>query len=66
MLFRSAKGLALLGERCREMMRLKLQGLNFAQIQSHFGTESINTIYTWDHRCRQQLRDLMGDPRKPS
>ena len=61
-----AKGLASLGERCREMMRLKLQGLNFAQIQSHFGAESINTIYTWDHRCRQQLRDLMSDPRKPS
>jgi RNA polymerase sigma-70 factor (ECF subfamily) len=24
------------------------------------GAQSINTVYTWDYRCRQQLLDLMG------
>lgn len=58
-----AKGLAGLGERCREMMRLKLAGRNFLEIQALLGAESINTVYTWDHRCRQQLRELMGQGR---
>jgi RNA polymerase sigma-70 factor (ECF subfamily) len=49
-----------LGDRCRELLRLKLQGKNFGEIQKHMGAQSINTVYTWDHRCRQQLLDLMG------
>ena len=61
-----ASALKGLGERCREMMRLKLQGKNFIEIQALLGAESINTIYTWDHRCRQQLRELMGQARRPS
>ncbi len=66
MLDQFASALAGLGERCREMMRLKLEGKNFLEIQSTLGVESINTIYTWDHRCRQQLRELMGQDRRPS
>ena len=54
-----ATALAALGDRCREMMRLKLEGRTFAEIQIHFAADSINTVYTWDHRCRQQLRHLM-------
>jgi len=61
-----AKGLAGLGDRCRQMMRLKLEGRNFAEIQGLMGAESINTVYTWDHRCRQQLRELMGQAGRPS
>jgi RNA polymerase sigma-70 factor (ECF subfamily) len=49
-----------LGERCRELFRLKLLGRSFAEIQEHFGAASINTIYTWDARCRKNLLDLMG------
>ena len=49
-----------LGERCREIMRLKLLGRTFAEIQRELGAESINTVYTWDARCRKQLLDLMG------
>jgi RNA polymerase sigma-70 factor (ECF subfamily) len=49
-----------LGERCRELFRLKLLGRSFAEIQEHFGATSINTIYTWDARCRKNLLDLMG------
>ena len=49
-----------LGERCRELFRLKLQGHSFPEIQRIFGERSINTIYTWDSRCRKQLLALMG------
>jgi RNA polymerase sigma-70 factor (ECF subfamily) len=49
-----------LGERCRDLFRLKLLGRSFAEIQEHFGAASINTVYTWDARCRKNLMDLMG------
>jgi len=49
-----------LGERCRELFRLKLQGHTFPEIQQIFGEHSINTIYSWDSRCRKQLLVLMG------
>jgi RNA polymerase sigma-70 factor (ECF subfamily) len=49
-----------LGERCRQLLRLKLQGKKFAEIQAEMGAASINTIYTWDLRCRKQLLEAMG------
>jgi len=48
-----------LGERCREIFRLKLLGRTFAEIQEQLGAASINTVYTWDARCRQRLLELM-------
>jgi len=53
-------GLALLGKRCQEIFRLKLLGKGFAEIQGLLGAESLNTVYTWDHRCRKQLLEWMG------
>jgi len=50
-----------LGERCRKLLALKLAGKSFAEIQAVFGTSSINTIYTWDFRCRQQLVESMHE-----
>ena len=52
--------LAQLSERCRELFRWKLEGKNFPEIQTLMGLTSINTIYTWDLRCRKQLMALMG------
>ena len=49
-----------LGERCRELFKWKLEGKNFPEIQKLMGQNSINTIYTWDLRCRKQLLSLMG------
>ncbi len=49
-----------LGERCRELFRLKLEGHSFPEIREILGERSINTIYTWDSRCRKQLLNLMG------
>jgi RNA polymerase sigma-70 factor (ECF subfamily) len=52
--------MAQLGERCRELFTWKLEGKNFPEIQKLMGQNSINTIYTWDLRCRKQLLSLMG------
>ncbi len=49
-----------LGERCRKLLALKLEGKSFAEIQTALGVSSINTIYTWDFRCRQQLMESIG------
>ena len=51
---------AQLGERCRELFKWKLEGKSFPEIQTIMGQTSINTIYTWDLRCRKQLLSLMG------
>jgi len=65
MLDRLARAIPQLGERCREMIRLKLQGKSFPEIQKILGVAAINTIYTWDHRCRKNLMDLMGGDWEP-
>ena len=57
---RLARAVAQLGDRCREMLRLKLQGKSFAEIQNAMGAANLNTVYTWDHRCRKNLLELMG------
>lgn len=50
-----------LGDRCREIFRLKLQGLSFIDIQKRLNVGSINTLYTWDFRCRKELRERLGN-----
>ena len=52
--------MAQLGERCRELFKWKLEGKSFPEIQKLMNQTSINTIYTWDLRCRKQLLALMG------
>ena len=52
--------IAQLGERCRRIMALKLEGKNFIEIRKILGAASINTVYTWDSRCRKQLLEVMG------
>lgn len=49
-----------LGARCRDLFRWKLEGKTFAEIQALMQQRSINTIYTWDYRCRRQLLDVLG------
>ena len=60
MLERLTAALAKLEGRCRELFRLKLQGKGFAEIQQILGVKSINTVYTWDFRCRKQLLERLG------
>jgi len=60
MLERLTRAMGQLGDRCRELMRLKLQGKSFPEIQKIMGVSAINTVYTWDHRCRKNLLELMG------
>ena len=58
-----------LGERCRELFRLKLEGYTFPEIQKQLGISALNTLYTWDFRCRKQLLARLGGgwekPEKP-
>lgn len=55
-----------LPERCRELFRLKLAGRTYDEIRRACGAKSINTVYTWDFRCRKQLLDLMGGAWAPA
>ena len=47
-------------DRCREMFRMKLEGKTFEEIRQALEVHSINTIYTWDFRCRQKLLEKLG------
>jgi RNA polymerase sigma-70 factor (ECF subfamily) len=47
-------------DRCREMFRMKLEGKNFEEIRKILQVDSINTIYTWDFRCRKKLLEKLG------
>jgi RNA polymerase sigma-70 factor (ECF subfamily) len=49
-----------MGDRCRELFAMKLEGMTFPEIQKRMGVKSINTIYTWDFRCRKQLLERLG------
>ena len=60
MLERLAQAMSGLGDRCRQLMRLKLQGKTFPEIQKIMGAGTINTVYTWDHRCRKNLLEALG------
>lgn len=62
---RLTRAIPQLGERCRDLLRLKLQGKSFAEIQRIMGVAAINTVYTWDHRCRRNLMELMGGDWEP-
>lgn len=55
-----AGGLAAMEAKCKELFRMKLQGLPFPEIQSRLGAATLNTVYTWDHRCRKKLLDHFG------
>jgi len=46
--------------RCREIFRLKLEGKTFAEIRAAVGAATLNTVYTWDLRCRRRLMALLG------
>jgi len=65
MLERLTRAVGQLGDRCRELVRLKLEGKSFPEIQKIMGAAHINTVYTWDHRCRKHLLELMGGDWEP-
>jgi RNA polymerase sigma-70 factor (ECF subfamily) len=60
MMERLKRALAQAGERCREIIRHKLEGRTFPEIRELMRVKSINTIYTWDYRCRKHLLELLG------
>jgi RNA polymerase sigma-70 factor, ECF subfamily len=63
LLARLRAALSTMEGRCREMFRLKLEGRTFPEIQKLMQAANINTVYTWDFRCRKQLLEqLRGKP----
>lgn len=48
-----------LAPKCREIMKMKLLGFSFPKIAEAMKIRSINTLYVWDYRCRQKLRELL-------
>jgi len=50
-----------LGARCRELYRLKLLGHTYPEIQKRLGVGALNTLYTWDFRCRKQLLERLKE-----
>ena len=65
MLEHLARAMGALGGRCRELLRLKLGGKTFPEIQKIMGVAALNTVYTWDHRCRKNLLEAMGGSWEP-
>lgn len=57
---RLTKAIGEMEDRCREMFRMKLEGKTFDEIRTALGAHSINTVYTWDFRCRQKLLEKLG------
>jgi RNA polymerase sigma-70 factor (ECF subfamily) len=48
-----------MGDRCREIFSLKIQGLSFIDIQKRLKVGSLNTLYSWDFRCRKELQERL-------
>jgi RNA polymerase sigma-70 factor (ECF subfamily) len=63
---RLAIAIAKLPPRCREMIRWKLEGRNFAEIRKLLKVDSINTVYSQDFRCRKHLLELMDETGRES
>lgn len=61
LLDRLAAAVAKLPERYRELLRLELEGYTFPEIQKRMEAANLNTIYTWDFRCRKQLKEILAD-----
>jgi RNA polymerase sigma-70 factor (ECF subfamily) len=60
LLDRLSSAIPTLSERCRELIRLKLLGRSYAEIAEEMDAGSINTVYTWDLRCRKRLLQSIG------
>jgi RNA polymerase sigma factor (sigma-70 family) len=54
-----AEAVTQLSGRCRDLLRRKLEGHSFVEIAARLG-RPVNTIYSWDRRCHQRLRKLLG------
>lgn len=65
MMERLTAAIAKLGDRCRALIRLKLEGRTFPEIQQTLGANSINTVYTWDARCRKELLEKLSGKWEP-
>jgi RNA polymerase sigma-70 factor, ECF subfamily len=49
-----------LGQRCRDVLRLRIEGRTSEDLMRLLGAGSIDTVYTWEHRCRKSLMKTLG------
>jgi DNA-directed RNA polymerase specialized sigma24 family protein len=54
-----ANAVAQLSGRCRELLRRKIEGQSFVEMAADLG-RPVNTVYSWDRRCHQRLRRILG------
>ena len=59
LLGRVLQAIETLGERCKRLLLLRLEDRDFEEIRKLMDAASINTVYTWDNRCRKQLREAL-------
>jgi RNA polymerase sigma-70 factor (ECF subfamily) len=48
-----------LGERCRRLLLLKLDGHRLTEIREMMGADNMQLLYTWDFRCRKEMQKLI-------
>jgi RNA polymerase sigma-70 factor (ECF subfamily) len=53
--------LAKLGDRCRRLLYLKLEGKRLPEIRQMLGADNMQQLYTWDFRCRQDLKKWLTE-----
>ena len=53
-----------LGDRCRRLFLLKLDGYNFEEIKERMAANTLQAVYTWDFRCRQDLKKILKQMEK--
>ena len=51
--------LAKLGDRCRRLIYLKLEGKRLPEIREILGAGNMQQLYTWDFRCRDALKKIL-------
>ena len=49
-----------LEDRCRKLIRLRLEGKSTTDILELLDANTVNTVYTWESRCYQSLREKLG------
>ncbi len=62
-----SRALQKMGEKCRELFRLRLQRKTTQQIMKIMGARTENALYTWNSRCKENLMRILrtAGPKEP-
>jgi RNA polymerase sigma factor (sigma-70 family) len=48
-------------DKCRKVLQLVYAGVPYEEIRETMGAKTMATLYTWVHRCHNELRSGLGD-----